>query len=104
MNSNYSYHSAVFLIDSKKGSAGKGTFEALLENIAGSNNYATIKLNQFEKAPILATIVNKPLVIGDDNDLIGRLIQVKISKVRQLVTPLLSMTNLKKLILISLLA
>ncbi|WP_181989511.1 DNA primase family protein [Lactobacillus amylovorus] len=68
VNSNYSYHSAVFLIDSKKGSAGKGTFEALLENIAGSNNYATIKLNQFEKAPILATIVNKPLVIGDDND------------------------------------
>ena len=68
VNSNYSYHSAVFLLDDADGSAGKGTFEQLLENIAGENNYASIKLNEFEKDAILATIVNKPLVIGDDND------------------------------------
>lgn len=68
VNSNYSYHSAVFLLDAKHGSAGKGTFEQLLENIAGEGNYASIKLNEFEKDAILATIVNKPLVIGDDND------------------------------------
>lgn len=68
VNSNYSYHSAVFLLDDANGSAGKGTFEQLLENIAGENNYASIKLNEFEKDAILATIVNKPLVIGDDND------------------------------------
>ncbi len=68
VNSNYSYHSAVFLLDDADGSAGKGTFEQLLENIAGENNYASIKLNEFEKDAVLATIVNKPLVIGDDND------------------------------------
>lgn len=68
VNSNYSYHSAVFLLDNANGSAGKGTFEQLLENIAGEGNYASIKLNEFEKDAILATIVNKPLVIGDDND------------------------------------
>lgn len=68
INSNYSYHSAVFLLDDANGSAGKGTFEQLLENIAGENNYASIKLNEFEKDAVLATIVNKPLVIGDDND------------------------------------
>lgn len=68
VNSNYSYHSAIFLLDDADGSAGKGTFEQLLENIAGENNYASIKLNEFEKDAILATIVNKPLVIGDDND------------------------------------
>ena len=68
VNSNYSYHSAVFLLDNANGSAGKGTFEQLLENIAGENNYASIKLNEFEKDAVLATIVNKPLVIGDDND------------------------------------
>lgn len=68
INSNYSYHSAIFLLDTNKGSAGKGTFEQLLENIAGVGNYASIKLNEFEKDAVLATIVNKPLVIGDDND------------------------------------
>lgn len=68
VNSNYSYHSSIFLLDDANGSAGKGTFEQLLENIAGENNYASIKLNEFEKDPILATIVNKPLVVGDDND------------------------------------
>ena len=68
INSNYSYHSAVFLLDDANGSAGKGTFEQLLENIAGENNYASIKLNEFEKDAVLAMIVNKPLVIGDDND------------------------------------
>ncbi|WP_072749022.1 DNA primase family protein [Lactobacillus helveticus] len=68
VNSNYSYHSSVFLLDNANGSAGKGTFEQLLQNIAGKNNYASIKLNQFEKDAVLATIVNKPLVIGDDND------------------------------------
>ena len=68
VNSNYSYHSAIFLLDDANGSAGKGTFEQLLENIAGENNYASIKLNEFEKDAVLATIVNKPLVIGDDND------------------------------------
>ena len=68
INSNYSYHSSVFLLDNANGSAGKGTFEQLLQNIAGKNNYASIKLNQFEKDAVLATIVNKPLVIGDDND------------------------------------
>ena len=68
INSNYSYHSAIFLLDANKGSAGKGTFEQLLENIAGVGNYASIKLNEFERDAILATIVNKPLVIGDDND------------------------------------
>lgn len=68
INSNYSYHSSVFLLDNANGSAGKGTFEQLLQNIVGKNNYASIKLNQFEKDAVLATIVNKPLVIGDDND------------------------------------
>ena len=68
INSNYSYHSSVFLLDNANGSAGKGTFEQLLQNIAGKNNYASIKLNQFEKDAVLATLVNKPLVIGDDND------------------------------------
>ena len=56
------------MLDDANGSAGKGTFEQLLENIAGENNYASIKLNEFEKDAVLATIVNKPLVIGDDND------------------------------------
>ena len=68
VNSNYSYNSAVILIDDGKGSTGKGTFEQLLTNIAGSENTTAIKLNQFEVPAILANITGKALVIGDDND------------------------------------
>lgn len=67
INSNYSYHTALFLVDDGHGSTGKGTFEELLINIVGGN-YATIRIKAFEKDSYLSTIVNKPLVIGDDND------------------------------------
>lgn len=67
INTNYSYHSAVFLVDDGDGSAGKGTFEQLLINLVGGN-YASIRLADFPNDPKRATIVNKPLVIGDDNN------------------------------------
>ena len=67
INANYSYHTALFLVDDGHGSTGKGTFEELLINITGSN-YASIRIKAFEKDAYLSGIVNKPLVIGDDND------------------------------------
>ena len=67
INANYSYHTALFLVDDGHGSTGKGTFEELLINITGGN-YASIRIKAFEKDAYLSSIVNKPLIIGDDND------------------------------------
>lgn len=66
INANYSYHTALFLVDDGHGSTGKGTFEELLINITGGN-YASIRIKAFEKDAYLSSIVNKPLIIGDDN-------------------------------------
>ena len=57
----------MFLVDDGHGSTGKGTFEELLINITGGN-YASIRIKAFEKDAYLSSIVNKPLIIGDDND------------------------------------
>lgn len=64
VNGNYSRKKAIWLYGN--GSNGKGTFQALLMNIIGRENIATLKVNQFSDRFALSQLVGKTAVIGDD--------------------------------------
>lgn len=56
------------LIDDGVGRTGKSTFETLLMNLVGKNNYTALKLEEFDHPFLLAQAYGASLVIGDDND------------------------------------
>lgn len=56
------------LIDNGEGRTGKSTFEALLMNLVGKNNYTALKLEEFDHSFLLAQAYGASLIIGDDND------------------------------------
>lgn len=69
--SNYCRQMAVWLIgnqnnQSKNGSNGKSTFEALIRAIVGDKNVANLKADQFSERFALNDLVGKSCVIGDD--------------------------------------
>lgn len=64
VNGNYSRRKAILLYGN--GSNGKGTFQALIENIVGLQNCANLKINQFGERFALSQLIGKTVVIGDD--------------------------------------
>lgn len=56
------------LIDDGRGRTGKSTFETLLMNLVGKDNYTALKLEEFDHPFLLAQAYGASLVIGDDND------------------------------------
>ena len=64
VNGNFSRKKAIWLYGN--GSNGKGTFQALLMNIIGNENIATLKVNQFGDRFALSQLLGKTAVIGDD--------------------------------------
>ena len=64
VNGNYSRRKAILLYGN--GSNGKGTFQALIENIVGLQNCANLKINQFSERFALSQLIGKTVVIGDD--------------------------------------
>ncbi|WP_278768048.1 DNA primase family protein [uncultured Limosilactobacillus sp.] len=60
-------HKAVFLLGNAAGNNGKGTFQALVQNLVGRHNYGLKKVADFEKRFAMESLVNKSVVIGDDN-------------------------------------
>ena len=64
VNGNFSRKKAIWLYGN--GSNGKGTFQALLMNIIGDENVATLKVNQFNERFALSQLLGKTAVIGDD--------------------------------------
>lgn len=65
LNSNYSRKRAIFLVGT--GNNGKGTFQALINNLIGANNVASLKIHQFNQRFSLSQIEGKACIIGDDN-------------------------------------
>ena len=57
---------AFWLIDNGHGRSGKGTFQALITNLAGVNNVGSLKIAEFGHRFRTAALL-KPVVIGDDN-------------------------------------
>lgn len=55
------------LIDNEQGRTGKSTFEQLLMNLVGEDNYTALKLAQFDDDFLLAQAYGASLIIGDDN-------------------------------------
>lgn len=55
------------LIDNGQGRTGKSTFEQLLMNLVGKDNYTALKLSEFDDAFLLAQAYGASLIIGDDN-------------------------------------
>lgn len=66
LNGNYTRRKAI-LLNSEHGSSGKGTFQSLITNLVGSNNVATLKVNEFSDRFSMARLVGKSVCIGDDN-------------------------------------
>lgn len=66
-NTNIQMNQAIFLLGKSLGNNGKGTFQALIQNMVGEDNYAMKKINQFQKRFALDDLVGKSVVIGDDN-------------------------------------
>lgn len=64
INGNYSRKKSIWLIGD--GSNGKGTYQQLLHNLIGSENIATLKINQFGERFKLALLMEKVCCIGDD--------------------------------------
>ena len=64
INGNYSRKKAIFLVGD--GANGKGTFQALLENLIGKKNIATLKIEDFSKRFMLSHLIEKVACIGDD--------------------------------------
>ena len=64
INGNYSRKKSIWLIGD--GSNGKGTYQQLLHNLIGSENIATLKINQFNERFKLALLMEKVCCIGDD--------------------------------------
>jgi putative DNA primase/helicase len=67
-NSNYNMESIFMLVDNGQGRTGKSTMEQILMNLVGEDNYASLKLLQFEEPFLLANAADKALIIGDDNN------------------------------------
>lgn len=65
VNGNFTRRKAIFLY-SQHGSSGKGTFQSLIENLVGSNNRGSLKINQFDERFKLANLMGKTVCIGDD--------------------------------------
>lgn len=57
---------AFWLIDDGHGRSGKGTFQALVRNLAGVDNVASLKIAEFGQR-FRSVALTKPVVIGDDN-------------------------------------
>lgn len=68
VNSNYNMESMFMLVDDGRGRTGKSTMEELLMNLVGSDNYASLRLLEFEQPFLLANATDQALIIGDDND------------------------------------
>lgn len=71
INFNQNIKTAVILLDGsplQNGSNGKSTFEDLLRNIVGETSTASIQIREFTIDKVLVNIVDKALVVGDDND------------------------------------
>jgi len=64
LNGNYSRKKSIFLIGN--GNNGKGTFQELLTSLIGSQNIATLKVNEFDQRFRLSILEGKTAVIGDD--------------------------------------
>ena len=60
-------HKAVFLLGNAAGNNGKGTFQTLVQNLVGRHNYGLKKVAEFEERFAMESLVNKSVVIGDDN-------------------------------------
>lgn len=65
IDGNHSRGKVVFFV-SPKGSTGKSTFEALIENIVGPLNVASLRLDQLDKRFQAAALVGKTVDIGDN--------------------------------------
>lgn len=64
LNGNYTRKKAIFLVGD--GNNGKGTFQALLSNLIGFDNIASLKVNEFNHEFKPSVLEGKTLVIGDD--------------------------------------
>lgn len=56
------------LVDEEQGRTGKSTFEQLLMELVGADNYRPLKLQQFDEAFLLAQAADATLIVGDDNN------------------------------------
>lgn len=66
VNGNVSHQKAIMLVGNVFGNNGKGTFQQLLINLVGQNNYATMRVEEFDIRFQLSRLEGKTLVIGDD--------------------------------------
>lgn len=66
LNGNRSRGKAFFLVGNVHGNNGKGTFQALIENLVGEDNYGNLKVDQFETRFNLGVLDGKTVCIGDD--------------------------------------
>ncbi|UJF15006.1 phage/plasmid primase, P4 family [Jeotgalibaca sp. MA1X17-3] len=64
MNGNFTRKKSIWLYG--EGSTGKGTFQALITNLVGKKNVATLKVNQFSERFALPMLEEKVCCIGDD--------------------------------------
>lgn len=56
----------MFLVDDDIGSTGKSTYQELIGNVVGSDNYAVINLDEYGKPNSMIRAVGKQLIIGDE--------------------------------------
>lgn len=66
LNGNRSRGKAFFLVGNVHGNNGKGTFQTLIENVVGKDNYSNLKVEDFEKRFALSDLDGKSVCIGDD--------------------------------------
>lgn len=66
-NANRQMGKGIFLLGNRRGNNGKGTFQTLIQNLVGEQNYAMKKINQFSERFALEDLVGVSVVIGDDN-------------------------------------
>lgn len=56
----------MFLVDDDIGSTGKSTYQELIGNVVGKDNYAVINLDEYGKPNAMVRAVGKQLIIGDE--------------------------------------
>lgn len=71
INGNYSRKQAILLLGDpktkvKNGNNGKGTFQQLIRNIAGKENVADLRMDQFSHEFLAFELMGKTVDIGDD--------------------------------------
>lgn len=66
LNGNRSRGKAFFLVGNVHGNNGKGTYQALIENLVGEDNYGNLKVDAFEQRFNLSVLDGKTVCIGDD--------------------------------------